>query len=177
MITQAFENFKTYTHLIFTSRNAVSIFFDLAASFNLPLEEIKSKIVAVVGQRTAEKLMGYQLIANYIAEEETAEGIVKVLKNLDLQYSHVFLPQSSLARPVISDWLKEQNIKCTSCYIYDTEFNLPKDLPDLADFEKIVFTSPSVVNAFLKAYGSLPLDKMLIPIGSVTDQHLKCFRT
>ena len=176
LVIQAFENFKHYTHVIFTSRNAVSIFCDLATSFNFPLEEIQSKIVVVVGKHTAKKLRDHQLVAGYIAKEETAEGVTKVLMDLDLSGSHVFLPQSSLARSVISDWLMEQKIKYTSCYTYDTASNLPENLPNLAAFEKIVFTSPSVVNAFLKAYGNLPRDKALISIGPITEQHINRFK-
>lgn len=171
-IIQAFRTFKTYTHLIFTSRNAISIFFDLIQLFGINENEIANKTIVSVGQRTAEKLREYGIESDLIAVEETAEGIIEILKPLDLKNSHFFLPQSSIARSVISNWLTEQQITHTACPIYDTLPNLPKPLPDLNLFDRIIFTSPSVVNAFMQGYHSLPVDKTLISIGPITDRYL-----
>lgn len=173
LVIHAFQHFNDYTHLIFTSRNSVCIFFHLAASFRSTTTE--NKITISVGQRTAEKLKDYGIASNVIANEETAEGIVKELKKIDLKQAHLFLPQSSIARTVIKDWLTQEQILYTACPIYDTLPRLPNPLPDLSQFKEIVFTSPSIVNAFIQAYGSFPNGKKFICKGPVTQSYLeKC---
>lgn len=171
IITQAFHNLKNYTHIIFTSRNAVSIFFDLAGE-----KPITNQMIISVGQRTDEKLREYGIESDLIAAEETAEGIIETLKPLNLQGAHFFLPQSAIARSVIKNWLEEQAIAHTVCPIYDTVSNLPDPLPDLDHFDKIVFTSPSVVRAFMEAYGRLPEGKEFICKGPVTKSALEMWK-
>jgi uroporphyrinogen-III synthase len=169
----AFRNFHSFTHLIFTSRSAVSIFFDLVQSFQINETEIIDKTIISVGKRTAEKLKKYGIESDLIAGEETAEGILEILQLLDLKMSYFFLPQSSIARPVISEWLAKRQIAHLACSIYDTLPNLPEPLPDLNQFDRIIFTSPSVVSAFIQGYHSLPNDKILTCIGPVTESHLQ----
>lgn len=169
-INQAFNSFKEYTHIIFTSRNGVSTFFSLLKNFPISKQEISQKMLISVGKRTAEKLKDYDVSPDLIASEETAEGIVKELSKLDLKKAHIFLPQSSLARGVIADWLKENEIKYTACSIYDTLSYSPEQIPDLNTFDEIVFTSPSVVNAFVQIFGSIPMNKTLTCIGPVTQK-------
>lgn len=175
LIIQAFQKFSVYTHMIFTSRNAVSIFFDLADAFAIDRKMILNKTMISVGQRTAEKLKEYSIVSDFIATQETAEGIIDVLRCLDRKKAHFFLPQSAIARMVIPDWLTKQQIDHTACPIYDTLPNLPDPLPDLNEFNKIIFTSPSVVRSFIQAYGSLPTAKTLICKGPITQRCLDSF--
>jgi uroporphyrinogen-III synthase len=171
-INQAFANLEKYTHIIFTSRKGVYIFFDFLQNFEINKDEISHKILISVGKRTAEKLEGFGFKPNLIASEETAEGIIKAISLLDLKNSHFFLPQSSLARRVIANWLKDNEVNYTACQIYDTMPSQPEQLPNLQNFDEIVFTSPSVVDAFITIFGSIPQDKILSCIGPVTQGYL-----
>jgi len=171
-IVDSFKRFNTYSHVVFTSRNAVSVFFSLAAHFNISIAEIASKLIIAIGQRTSEKLSEYGNEANLVASEETAEGVLEVIKSLDLTGSHFFLPQSSLSRRIIPNWLESKQVAFTACPIYDTVPGHSGPLPDLELFDEIVFTSPSIVNAFLHAYGYIPENKTLSCIGPITQQYL-----
>ncbi|HEV8051047.1 MAG TPA: uroporphyrinogen-III synthase [Parachlamydiaceae bacterium] len=172
----SFENFKTYTHLIFTSKSAVKIFFDLAKSFGTPHEDIAKKTIISVGQRTAQKLMEKGVKTDIIASEETAEGIVKELTDINLENANILLPQSAIARLVVTDWLTKEKIMHTVLKIYHTTSNLPAPLPDLEQFHEIIFTSPSTVDAFIEGYGNLPVDIKLTGIGPVTERKLLSFK-
>jgi uroporphyrinogen-III synthase len=46
-------------------------------------------------------------------------------------------------------------------------------VPNLAAFDEIVFTSPSTIEAFLAIFGALPRDKILTPVGPVTEAALR----
>lgn len=172
-IVLAFEKFKIYTHLIFTSKRTVSIFFDLCQAFDICHRAMHLKTIIAVGQKTALKLRENSVEVNVIASEETAEGLIKELNTHHLSHSNVFFPHSSIARPLIRDWLTSQGILHTACAIYTTLPNIPTLLPDLRLFDQIIFTSPSTINAFIQAYGALPTGKILTSIGPVTESYLR----
>lgn len=119
-----------------------------------------------VGQKTAEALGRPCLVA----EEETAEGVIKILKTLNDPY--VLYPHSARSRSVISEYLTD--IRHKEIIAYDTVSQVPFDPPPLDPFDEIFFTSPSTVDAFLEIYGALP-DKQLIAQGEITRKHLDSF--
>lgn len=168
-IAQAFASLQHYTHLIFTSKSAVSIFMDYASQS----PDLDDKRLIAVGKKTAAKLASYGILHPLVAKEETAEGVVQLLSDLDLAKAHVFWPHSSLSRPIITAWLKQQQVCHCACALYDTIPNIPETIPDLNRFDEIVFTSPSTIDAFLQIYKRFPADKTLTCIGPVTQAYLK----
>lgn len=100
-----------------------------------------------------------------IAKEECAEGIVELLKPLKDPY--ILYPHSSLSRPVISDFLKGR-FRYREVILYDVELQAPDPRPQLSEFDKIVFTSPSQVEAFYRFFGSIPSHLIVECIGPIT---------
>ena len=161
-MVRVFANFDHYTHLIFTSRTAVSILQERNLSF-------EKKVLIAVGKATA----GLLERVDFVAQDERAEGIVELLMQLDLREGHLFWPHSALSRPVIRNFLEAAGIRYTDCILYDTLPNRVEPIPSLDEFDEIVFTSPSTINAFLDLFGSFPKDKILTAIGSVTENKLE----
>ena len=154
-------DFNRSTHLLFTSRTAVRMLQEQNLSF-------ENKVLIAVGKATAELLER----VDFVAQDERAEGIVELLVQLDLRDAHLFWPHSALSRPVIRNFLETEGIHFTDCILYDTFPNRELPLASLEEYDEIVFTSPSTVNAFLDLFGSLPKDKTLTTIGSVTEDRL-----
>lgn len=153
-----------FTHLIFTSKHAVQFFF----------EQYKRRVEAViiaVGQVTASRLRDFQDVL--VAQDERQEGIIEVLKTLDLSHAHILLPRSSAARHEIDRYLLEQGVQFTAIDLYDPVFQAPHPIPNLDDFDEIVFTSPSTVRAFLAIYGEIPKNKIISSIGPITKKALE----
>jgi hydroxymethylbilane synthase len=175
-IVQVLNGFGSYSHLIFTSKSAASIFVDYAISFGLGLEAFKSKTVIAVGQATGRRLRTLGLVPNLIAEEETAEGVVDLMAGCGLrkESDKVLWPHAAQARPVIANWLKDQAIPYDECILYDTLTRHPEVTPDLNHFDEVVFTSPSTVEAFKTLYGAIPKTSNLkfTPIGPITKKFL-----
>lgn len=167
-IKKAFEQLECYSHILFTSRTAVSIFFEFVAS-----EKVKEKSFIVVGRATAEKLQEFHLHATYIAKEECGEGVVVLLETLSLDQAHLLFPHSSLARSLILEYLKKKKIQHTALPLYDT-LPIRTALPDLEQFDEIVFTSPSTVRAFLDLQPLPPREKC-VAFGPVTKKYLANF--
>ncbi len=164
-IKQAYAQLEQYTHLIFTSKNAVKVF--------KTSEDLKNKIIIAIGKVTAAHLSMRGLPPQHVAVDERQEGVVELLKRLDLGDAYFFLPRSSLSRPVIVQFFKEKQIRFHACDLYDTVAQDLEPKPDLDSIDEIVFTSPSTVEAFLKIFGVLPKDKKLITIGPITSEAVK----
>lgn len=173
-VQSAMLAFSDYTHLLFTSKSSVTLFFEYASHFDISMESIQSKTIIVVGQKTASKLQDFGVIPQAIAEEETAEGVTKLLQEMSLEQANFFWPHSARSRSIISNWLTTNGIRHCSCIFYDTIYIKPEALPDLNSFEEIMFTSPSTVDAFIACYGRLPTNKKLSCKGPVTEAYLRC---
>jgi uroporphyrinogen-III synthase len=142
-----------FTHVIFTSRTTVDLW----------REDLTGKTVIAIGRATAEALSN-----PLIAPQATQEGVIELLRSLDLSRAYIFLPHSRLARPALTNYLSQNQIRFFSLVLYDTQFQQPEPIPNLDDFDEIVFTSPSTVEGFLRIYKHLPQNKKLTPIGPIT---------
>lgn len=171
-IVHAFTQFEKYTHLIFTSKSAVRIFFDYAIDYGVSLDTLNQKLFLAVGQKTAQQLKDFAVNQVKTSSNETAEGIVALLASLNLVGGFVFWPHSALSRLIISNWLQTHQHKHYACIFYETLINIPEPMPDILNYDEIVFTSPSTVDAYCALFGKLPMDKILTCIGPITQEHL-----
>lgn len=161
----ALNLFLNYTHLIFTSKTAVKIFFEYVSYPNCFQ---KKKRWIAVGHATKKALEQYGLKDILTPKEETAEGIVNLLKGLDLKNSYFLWPHSALSRPVIRHFFLEEKIKFEECVLYDTIPFWPGYPPNFNEIDEIVFTSASTVDAFFSFFQKLPGGKKLTAIGPIT---------
>lgn len=172
---QALKNFDCYSHLLITSKSTVTILQNYLPSLGIELYTWAKKITLTVGQATAQHLIktcGIHPLR--IAQEETAEGLIEQLKQLPLKDAHVFWPHSSQARPIIKNFLTNHKIGHTTCILYDPKpVSPPKTFSSLEEFDEIVFTSPSTIEAFLSIFGQFPKEIQLTSIGPITANHLK----
>jgi uroporphyrinogen-III synthase len=167
-IVASFSQIPLYTHFIFTSKSAVKIFAEFLLFFEFNSHFMEGKVVISVGNKTADYLQKKLIPVTIIATHETSEGIIQELNKVDLSNAYVFWPHSALSRPLIKNYLNQKKIPHSTCIIYDTFPLKTSTLPDLSTIDEIVFTSPSCVKAFILAFGSLPLNKVLTPIGPIT---------
>ncbi len=154
---------ENYSHLIFTSKTTVRIFFD---QYKLSL---KGKIFLAVGDKTALEIKkrGYEAKA---PKEWTQEGMIELIKQ---EKGSFFFPKSSRARELLPNYLQE-NTHCHIVDIYETKVKKQEPI-DLEEFSEIVFTSPSCVDGFLEIFGKIPKNKQLIFIGPVTKAYFLSF--
>lgn len=173
-VKESFGLLPQFTHIIFTSKSAVKIFCEYLVYFGIPVENLNNKILIAVGKVTASHLLQHGLIANIVAQEETAEGVLKALHPLDIGHAYFFWPHSAQSRSIIPDYFMEHHIPLKDCILYSTELLIPEILPDFEEFDEIIFTSPSTVDAFKSIFGTLPKDKRLVAIGPITEAYLSC---
>lgn len=147
-----------HAHVLFTSRTAVAYYFKYA--------EAKDKSYLCIGEGTAARLADYGMAAACIAEEACGEGVVALLEKS--AWGHILYPHSAKSRPLLPDYLQG---KGTPFALYDT-FPRKIQLPELDQYDKYVFTSPSTVEAFSRLCRKLPAREKCEAIGPVTQNAL-----
>lgn len=172
-LENAYQDLEKYTHLIFTSKNAVKIFFSHLTDLGKPPEKMRIKTIIAIGKVTADHLSLRGLPPQWVSQIESQEGVVQLIKQMDLGDAYFFMPRSSQSRPIIANYFTEKNVRYQACDLYDTVTQVLEPKPDLNEIDEIVFTSPSTVSAFLQIYSGLPNGKELIAIGPVTEQALR----
>lgn len=167
-IRKAFADLAEYSHLIFTSRQTVIHFFQ--QQFDRQL--LNAKVLFAIGEKTRELLQAEQVQVVHCPEEETQEGLIALLQNTPIsRKAHFFYPRSSLARPLLGSFLQKWQVRILD--LYYTRYQKLEPIPDLALFDRIIFTSPSTVRGFLQIFTKLPTDKELIAIGPITAEELR----
>lgn len=170
-VKAAYSKLSSYTHLLFTSKNTVQVFFQQLNSLDISKELLQSITIIAIGQITASYIKKYTH-CSFVVGEETQEGIVAFLRTQSLEKAHFFFPRSSLSRNVIIDFFQKSNILFQDCFIYDTVTQKNQPIPHLEEIDEIIFTSPSTIKAFLEIFSAIPLDKKLTTIGSITQKAL-----
>lgn len=172
-IKKAFNDLQKYSHIIFTSKSAVRVFFEFLKFYHSQASDISKKAFIVVGTQTAHTLQSFGKFDCKIADEETAEGVVVSLEKILEPDDYLLWPHSKLSRDVISNYLTFKKIGFHECILYDTIPHQPFSPPALEQFQEIIFTSPSTVDAFKQIYGAIPANKILTAIGPITKNHLE----
>ncbi len=147
-----------FTHVIFTSQSTVEYW---PGPWDKPTLAIGAATAAALQKRGLNPLL---------ASEATQEGVVELVKGIE---GYFFLPHSKRARPVLTEYFEQHRIPFLALDLYDTVFQKLEPVPNLDDFDEILFTSPSTLEGFLRIYGKLPTDKKLTPIGPVTDREVR----
>lgn len=171
-ITCAFEDIPDYTHIIFTSKSGVEIFFACLKEKGYSEKDLEGKEILAVGEVTAKYIEEHGVKVTKTADTETQEGMIHLLALEDLGRSYVFLPQSSKARCALVQSLVHRGVRHQRCDLYDTKLKKPTVKPELESYDEIIFTSPSTVEAFKKVFGKAPKGKKLTAIGPITRQKL-----
>ena len=154
-LQEAIALWDQFTHVIFTSKNGVRHWAEVG-----PLQ---GKIAIAIGEAT-----GGLLHEPLIAPLATQEGVIALLETI--KDGFFFYPRSKRARPHLANYLQQRPHFLLD--LYDTVSVKREPVPNLEEFDEIVFTSPSTVEAFCQIYGKLPKDKKLTPIGPVTERAL-----
>ena len=175
-LQEAFACFDRVSHLLLTSRSAVFLWNQYLIQGACPVEVWQKKKVLAIGRATEEALQGlpspWTCSASYKPQKETSEGICALLPLLSPQPSLLLWPHSALSRSTILESLHRLKIPYLAPILYDTVFEQPARLPPLEEFQVLIFSSPSTIDAFLQLYGSFPNHALLETIGPTTHQYL-----
>jgi len=169
------SDWHDYSHMIFTSKHAVSVLVEALTYHVLPPPK-KESVVIAIGKSTAKVLEQRGWKVSFCAVEERQEGILSLLRSIEWkEESYAFYPRSSLARKSLEVFLLEREIRHQVCDLYDTVAKSVDLWPDLEAFDEIFFTSPSTVAIFFSKITALPKRPQLKAIGPITFEALMSY--
>ncbi len=155
----AFQVISDYGWIIFTSVNAVDIFFEELGGMGIDIRQLQGIKICAIGPATAAHLTKRGLVVDLMPEEYRAEGIIMELKTLVKPGQRVLLPRARGSREILPQSLVEMGAIVNEVIVYQaapaSHIN-PNHLQEIRDGEVdyITFTSSSTVSNFVNIVGS-----------------------
>ncbi|KAA6352648.1 Uroporphyrinogen-III C-methyltransferase [termite gut metagenome] len=169
----ALRTIGTFDRIIFTSRYAVRYFFEVWHELKLDLKAFSNVKIVSVGKTTSAELGKHQIYPDIESETESAEGLINYFKEAGTQNERILLPRSDIGLKSLSEELARLGNHVEDIPVYTNTVNNDVEKINPALFQKIVFTSPSCVDAFMQIYGEIPVGVQLIAKGETTERRLK----
>lgn len=154
----ALEHLESYDWLVFTSVNAVEIFFEELYNSRYDIRDLKGLKLAAIGPATCDKLNSKGLRVDIVPDEYRAEGIIAALCSQSKPGQWVLLPRARGARTVLPEELRRAGLHVNEVFLYEalSSPNVSKqNLQQIqqGQFDYLTFTSSSTVNNFVKIVG------------------------
>ena len=166
------DKIENYDHIILTSVNGVSRFFDYLIKEKYDIRKIKAKF-SVIGKATRNALQSRGIQPFIMAREFVGEGLFKVLQPELKKGETVLLPCSSSSRMYLKDKIEALGLNVDRVHTYDTVCGEIKNPRAFEEVDIILYTSPSTVNNMVDMIGLDKLkEKVNIAIGPQTNKAL-----
>jgi len=166
---EAIEYIDSYDRVVFTSQNAVNIFFDELFLKGKDVRALGSLKIAAIGPATADELKKFGLIADLVPDKYVAEGLLE--KMIDVANEQILLPCSAQARMTLKEGLEEKGATVNRVEIYSAEKPALIDeklIHSVSTADFITFASSSTVHHFFDIIKNT--DAELASIGPITSQ-------
>lgn len=184
------EYLSHISYILFTSQYAVKGFMRVIEYTYYQTYPNKDLKVISIGKTTTEALhrAGFKDVIQ--VDEDNRYGIIewfkkerpKFLEQHPIEIEHgeeyeeipaVLYPCSSLSPDDIPEALFALRYNVTKWTVYNNELPENPRRVNLNHFKRIVFTSPSTIDNFIKLYGKLPENTEFITRGPITQAHLE----
>lgn len=181
------EYFRSISYILFTSQYAVKGFMRVIKDTNYEEYTNNELKVISIGKTTTEALhkAGFKDVIQ--VDEDNRYGVIKWFKKerpkfrerhpIEIEYGEeipaVLYPCSSLSPDDIPEALFALRYNVTKWTVYNNELPMNPRRVNLNHFKRIVFTSPSTIDNFIKLYGKLPENTEFITRGPITQDHLE----
>jgi len=154
----AFKAINKYHWLIFTSVNAVDIFFEELMKAEMDIRDLKGINICAIGPATKDRLECSGLKVDVVPDEYRAEGILEELSHIINPGEWVLLPRAKGAREILPQTIRNWGAYVNEVYLYEakTATSVSEDtLEEIkkGNFDYITFTSSSTVSNFVKIIG------------------------
>ena len=161
-LLRAIADIDSYDYVLFTSR--------YAAKYVGALSVMHTRIVSI-GRTTTKALHQIGVEEVDEVEEDNSYGVVSWFSSQSR--GRVLIPRSNLALPIIPEGLRQLGFEVDCITAYNNRMPEHPKKVNLDEIDRIVFTSPSTIDNFIRIYGALPEKKELVTRGPITEQHLQ----
>lgn len=176
------EKFKQADWVVFTSRNAVQICFDILDRQNKDIRFLKDTKFAVLGSQTQNMLKARGIIADIVPKKFYMESLISEFKKINIKNKRIFIPHSKQGRLILVEEMLKQGAIIDELFVYHVappQSSSKQQLVKLLkqeNFDIITFTSSSCVHQFMRfvAQDKQLLKKQLFAvIGPITKKTLE----
>ncbi len=158
-LTNAFRQIQDYHWIIFTSVNAVEIFFEQMKLNNIDIRDLHGSKLCAIGPATRKRLEDWGLKVLVMPDEYRAEGVLEALEGIISQGERVLMPRARGAREILPETLRKRGLQVDEINIYSAALAAGKnaDIPDKiinGKVDYLTFTSSSTVTNFVEIMGA-----------------------
>lgn len=174
---KVFKHLERYHWIIFTSVNAVDIFFQELLANGYDIRDLKGIKLAAIGPATRAKLNQRGLKVEVVPEEYRAEGMIQSMQSLVRPGQRVLLPRARGARTILPEQLRRAGLQVDEIYLYESVSvtSANREMVERirqGDMDVLTFTSSSTVHNFVTIIGQeniLKINQVMIAcIGPIT---------
>ncbi|UCH50498.1 MAG: uroporphyrinogen-III C-methyltransferase [Chloroflexota bacterium] len=157
-LDRAVRNLKSYRWVVFTSVNAVDIFWKRLYALQLDSRWLADTKIGTIGPATAAALEERGVHPDYVPKIYTSQGFLAGLKRNDIAGCKVLLPRADIADNEISDGLARFGAEINQVTAYRTitaakSNSQAKQMLLRGEIDVITFTSASTVSSLLAILG------------------------
>lgn len=175
-LEEEFVRLHLYQWVMFTSQNAVWLFFETMKRCRIDIRKLGHVRFAVLGSGTAAKLAEYGIQADFIPSRYEACVLAQEFAERVDPDTRVLIPRAVQGSKELSAILSEHRIAYRDILIYNVEGKLTENIERLHTLDNLVFVSASGVTAFFE---EIRKRNMMVPekiriacIGSMTQKRL-----
>ena len=162
VMRRAADKIDSYDFVLYTSRYAATYVGALLA---------KARKTVSIGNATTEALRRTGVEEIEQVERDNSYGVIDWFSRQPR--GRVLFPRSNLALPIIPNGLQALGFEVDCITVYINRMPQHPQKVNLDEIARIVFTSPSTIDNFIRLYGSVPSGKELVTRGPVTAQYLQ----
>ncbi len=157
-LDQAIMNLKRYDWIIFTSVNAVEMFWKRLRAKKLDARQFGGIKIGAIGPATAKALEDRDLHPDYVPKTYTSQDFLAGLKKQDVAGRKVLLPRVDIAGNELNEGLVKLGAKVQQVTAYRTAIVMDsnsqaKQMLLSGEIDVITFTSASTVKGLLDIMG------------------------
>ncbi len=149
-----------YQWVMFTSQNAVRLFFAEMKRCSIDIRALGSLRFAVIGSGTADALWEQGIRADFIPSRYTVPVLAQEFADVVKPGEKVLIPRAVQGSPELPAILSERGIAYEDIPIYDVAGTLTKNISCLDSMDYLMFVSASGVSVF---FGELRKQKVILP--------------
>jgi len=168
-LQNSIASIEKYNWIIFTSQNAINIFFEELFKSGKDSRALGSMKIAVIGRASGDELKQYGLVPDMIPEKFVAESLLEEFEKHNVSNQKILIPCSADARMTLANGLTNMGAEVDRIHIYTAakpSYENDALLEKVKEADMITFTSSSTVTNFFSICSET--NAVIASIGPVT---------
>lgn len=180
LLEKELEVIDTYQWIIFSSQNAIEIFFRLMEQCQIDRRRLNQLKFAVIGSGTEQVLKEYGYFTDFIPGKFTSKCLADEFSAVVKANEKVLIPRALRGSKELTAILKDNNIQYKEIAIYDVKGKLTENREYISNMDCLIFASASGVTAFFNEIKEnkipLPQGIKIACIGEITAEAVKEYK-